>query len=57
MNVLYRRRAAVNTSVATMKADITARVIQAIDSWMTTWDVKVQYCCMEKICGGFYCDQ
>ena len=46
-----------NTSVATMKADITARVIQAIDSWMTTWDVKVQYCCMEKIWGGFDCDQ
>ena len=30
-----------NTTAPTMKADITAPVIPAIDSWMTTKDAKV----------------
>ena len=34
-------KAAVNTRVPTMKADITAPVMPGIDLWMMTKDVKV----------------
>ena len=41
--MLKQIRAAVNTHVPTMKADITARVMLGTDSWMITKDAKVQF--------------
>lgn len=46
--MLWLAAAAVNTLVRTMKADITAPVIQDTDLWMTIKDAKVllieEYC-------------
>ena len=42
MNVPKQMRAAVNTRVPTMKADITAPAMTATDSWVMTKAVKVR---------------
>ena len=47
--MLKQIRAGVNTCVPTMKADITARVMPATDSWMITKDAKVQF--IHKVTG------
>lgn len=46
--MLWLAAAAVNILVRTMKADITAPVMQATDLWMTIKDAKVPL--MEEYC-------